>query len=145
MTVSVERQLRRFLLATAAVTYLAAAVELLLVEHYEDVWQLAPFGLIAVGLAAVAWVARAPGSQSVRALWVAGGLAVAGSVLGVVLHVKGNAAFALEIEPDLGLAAATWEGLSGGNPLLAPGMVALAGVLGAAAGWRHPAADLGGR
>ncbi len=143
MAAEVERQYRRFLLATAGVTYLAAAVELVLVEHYEDVWQIVPFVLIAAGLAAVVWLALAPSRASVRAAWGAGGLAVAGSLLGVVLHVKGNAEFALEIEPHLGLATALWEGLSGASPFLAPGMVALAGVLGAAAGWRHP--DVGHR
>ncbi len=94
--------------------------------------------MIAAGLGAIAWVARSPTSASLRALWAAGGLAVGGSLLGVVLHVKGNAEFALEIEPDLGLVATLWDGLTGGNPFLAPGMIALAGVLAAAAGWRHP-------
>ena len=134
----VEHQYRRFLLATAAVTYLAAAVELLLVEHYADVWQYIPFGLIAVGLGAVVWAARAPGPASIRALWIAAGTVGLGSLVGVVLHVKGNAEFALEIDPDLGTGAALWAGMTGVSPLLAPGMIALAGLLGAAAGWRHP-------
>lgn len=135
----VEHQYRRFLLAMAAATYLAAAVELLLVEHYADVWQYIPFGLIAVGLGAVAWAARAPGAASIRALWISAGVVGLGSLVGVVLHVKGNAEFALEIDPDLGLGSALWEGMTGVSPFLAPGMIALAGVLGAAAGWNHPA------
>lgn len=139
MAATVERQYRRFLLATAVVVYVATAVELALVEHYEDLLQLIPFGLVVVGLIAVAWVARAPGRASLRALRWTSALVVAGSLLGVGLHVKGNAEFALEIDPDLGVVGALWGGLGGASPLLAPGMLALAAVLAAAAGWRHPA------
>lgn len=138
---TVEATYRRFLLATAAVTYLAAAAELLLVGHYEGVWQLIPFAMIGVGLGAVAWAWAAPGPASLRALAWAGAVVVAGTVLGVGLHVKGNVEFALEVEPGLGVGAAVWKGMSGVSPLLAPGMLALAGVLGMAAGWRHPAQD----
>lgn len=138
MSLSVEAQFRRFLLATAAVTYLAAAVELLLVGHYEEPLQVAPFAMIGIGLAAIVWAWVAPRSASLRILrWV--GLAViVGSLVGVGLHVKGNVEFALETLPDASFGALAWKGMSGRNPLLAPGMIALAGILAAAATYRHP-------
>ncbi len=139
MAATAERQLRRFLLATAAATYLAAAVELVLVEHYADTAQIIPFVLIVAGLAAVAWAWASPSRRSLAALRGVGALVVFGSLVGIGLHVKGNVAFALEVQPDAGLGEVVWDGLSGGNPLLAPGMVALAGVLAAAATHRHPA------
>ena len=116
MTRTVESQYRRFLLLTAAATFLAAAVELVLVEHYEDRVQLIPFVLIASGVAAIAWVWFAPEARSLRVLrWVAGAV-VLGSLFGVVLHVKGNVEFALEVTPEAPLAEIVWKSVSGGQP-----------------------------
>lgn len=138
MPAGVESQYRRFLLATAAVTYLAAAVELVLVEHYADVLQAVPFVLIAAGLTTVVWAWASPTPRALWALRVVAAVVIVGSVVGVGLHVNGNLAFALEIRPSAELREVLWEGASGGNPLLAPGMVALAAVLAAAAAYRHP-------
>ncbi len=143
MPTTVESQFRRFLLVTAAATYLAAAIELVLVDHYEDALQFIPFGLIALGLGAVAWAGASPSRPSLRTLQGVAALVVSGSLLGIVLHVKGNVEFAREIQPDAGLVEALWDGLSGGNPFLAPGMIALAAVLAAAAAYRHPALTTG--
>lgn len=139
MSATVESQYRRFLLAMASVTYLGAAVELFLVDHYHVTLQLIPFGLVAVGLAASLWAWRAPARRSLRALRWASAVVVVGSLLGVTLHGTGNVAFELEIRPNAGLGEVLWDGLSGGNPLLAPGMLTLAAVLAAAATYRHPA------
>ena len=133
-----EPWLRRFLLAAAVATYLAAAVELVLVDHYEEWQQILPFVMIAIGLAAAGWAWAAPGPGSVRAARWAGALAAAVSGLGVYFHVEGNLGFAREVHPGAGVAELAWDALSGGNPLLAPGMIALAGLLAAAATYRHP-------
>ena len=137
---------RRFLLGTAAAIYVGAAVELGLVGHYADRLQIAPFVLIALGLGSVVWAhlrTRGGGvvgaGRALVAVRLASALVVAGSVLGVVLHVKGNLEFEREVHPAAPLAAALWEAARGASPLLAPGALALAGVLAAAATWRHPA------
>ena len=139
---------RRFLLGTAAAIYAGAAVELALVGHYVSLAQVAPFVLIAFGLGSVAWAhlaTRVGGAGRGRAGWAlwavraASALVVVGSVVGVVLHVKGNLEFEREIHPGAPLLGALWEAARGASPLLAPGALALAGVLGAAATWRHPA------
>lgn len=132
---STECWLRRALLTAAAATYIGAAVELVLVEHYEGVWQLVPFGVIAVGLLAIGMAWSAP-TERARVLKVVGAVAVVASVLGVYFHLEGNWTLVAEVRPDQSAAARAWDALSGGNPLLAPGMVALAGVLGAVAGAR---------
>ena len=132
---------RRFLLGTAAAIYVGAAVELALVGHYASLSQIAPFVLIALGLGSVAW-AHVGGGGAGRALWAvraSSALVVVGSVVGVVLHVLGNLEFEREVHPDAPLAGALWEAARGASPLLAPGALALAGVLAAAATWRHPA------
>ena len=130
---SVELRLRRALLAAAAVTYLGAAVEMALVEHYDGVWQLMPFALVAAGLGTVGAAWPAPTARPWLLAGV-GAVVVVGSVLGVYFHLEGNWALAAEVRPDEPLASRVWHALSGGNPLLAPGMVGLAGALGAAAG-----------
>lgn len=134
-----EPWLRRFLLATAVATYLAAAVELVLVDHYEEWQQVLPFATIALGLAAAGWAWASPAPASLRSARWAGALAAATALAGVYFHVEGNLGFAREVRPGEGGLALAWDALSGGNPLLAPGMVALAGVLAAAATYRHPA------
>ena len=136
---TVEAQFRRFLLLASGATFLAAGVELLLVEHYADWLQYVPFAMIALGVAAVGWVWTSPEAPSLKAVrWMAGAV-VLGSLLGIALHVKGNVEFALEVTPNEPLASLIWDAVSGASPLLAPGMLALAGVLAAAATYRHPA------
>ncbi|MDT0631870.1 hypothetical protein RQM47_14855 [Rubrivirga sp. S365] len=151
---AVASQYRRFLLGTAVAIYVGAAAELALVGHYEGWTQVVPFVLIALGLGAVLWAhigSRAGGAQpggaqtagagrrALLAVRLTSALVVAGSVVGVGLHVRGNFAFEREIHPAAPLGGALWEAARGASPLLAPGALALAGVLAAAAMWRHPA------
>lgn len=133
-----EPWLRRFLLAAAVATYLAAAVELVLVGHYEDWQQILPFVMVVLGVLASgwAWVSSTPVSlQGTR--W-AGGLATVTALAGVYFHLTGNLEFAREVQIGASSRELLWDAISGGNPLLAPGMVALAGLLAAGATYRHP-------
>ena len=134
-----EPWLRRFLLATALVTYLASAVELFLVDHYEEWQQILPFVMIGVGGLAAAWAWASPGPPSLRAARWAGVLSAVTALAGVYFHVEGNLGFAQEVRPDAGGLDLAWGAVSGVSPFLAPGMIALAGVLAAAATYRHPA------
>jgi hypothetical protein len=47
-------------------------------------------------------------------------------LLGIYEHLENNFKFALEIRPNAVLSNVFWESLSGANPLLAPGILALA-------------------
>ena len=136
----VAAQYRRFLFATASVLYVGAAAELALVGHYHGWTQVIPLVLIALALVALLWLRRGgAGRRTLGAVRVTSALVVVGSVVGVGLHVKGNLEFEREIHPDAPLMGALWEAAQGASPLLAPGALALAGVLAAAATWRHPA------
>ena len=128
-----SRWFRRFLVATGAAVYLGGAVELWLVDHVEDWQQLIPFVVIALGLGASGWWWASASAGAVRALRMVGVLAVVSAAVGMGLHLWGNVQFEIEVNGGAGPAELAWGALSGGNPLLAPGMVALAGVLGAAA------------
>lgn len=132
-------RLRRFLLALPAVMLAGAVVELLLVEHTEDPLQLTPFVLCGLGaLGAVAALVR-PARPSLWALRVLMLLVAAGSLLGVYLHVESNYQLEREVYPDKPATQLMLGALGGGNPLLAPGVLAVAALLAVAATYQHPA------
>lgn len=139
MTTAVENGYRRFLLWTAFAIYAGSGVELALVGHVESVYQWVPFGVLAVGGAAVVGAVTSPSARSLATLRAVALVSVVVSLWGVILHVRGNLAFEREVYPDAPLWGALWEAARGVSPLLAPGTLALAGVLAAAATWRHPA------
>lgn len=136
---TVEAGLRRFLLLASSVTYVASCVELALVEHWHGWTQWLPFVMAGAGLAAAFAFSRRPTSRWVLCLRLVSALVVVGSVAGVVLHARGNALFALEVRPDTAGLDVALEAATGGNPLLAPGMMGLAAVLAVAATWRTDA------
>ena len=85
-----EPWLRRFLLASAVATYLAAAVELILVDHYEEWQQVLPFVMIAVGLAAAGWAWASPAGLSLRSARWAGVFATITGVSRALLAELGD-------------------------------------------------------
>ena len=58
------RRIRGFLLGLFVVGASGTGIELLLLGHTEDFWQLLPLGLIGLGGAALAWYAATGGSTS---------------------------------------------------------------------------------
>jgi peptidoglycan/LPS O-acetylase OafA/YrhL len=131
-------RLRRFLLVFSVVLLGGALLELWLIEHTEDPVQFVPFVLCGLGtLAALAALLR-PRRATVWAVRACMSLVVLGSLVGVYLHVEGNFALQREVSPN----ATAWEtvfaALGGANPLLAPGVLAVAAVLALAATYRHP-------
>ena len=132
--------LRRLLLATLAIGAVGTAAELLLLEHYESALQYAPLVLLAVGIAAIGWHAATSSARSVVALQVVMVLFLASGALGVALHFKGNVEFELELHPGVTGGELVLNTLMGATPVLAPGSMALLGLIGLAYTYRHPAA-----
>lgn len=132
-------RLRRFLLLFSVVLLGGALLELWLIEHTEDPVQIIPFVLCGLGaLAAFAVLAR-PRRATLLALRVCMALVVLGSLLGAYLHVEGNLELQREVSPGATAGAALLGALGGANPLLAPGILAVAATLALAATYRHPA------
>ena len=131
--------LRRVVLALVLFGMLGLAAELVLLEHFDEAWQFAPFVALALGAATGGALLARPSRGAVRATRLAMGLCVAVAAIGVVLHYRGNAAFELERAPTLGGAALVRESLFGATPALAPGALLHLGLLGLACCWRHPA------
>jgi hypothetical protein len=131
-------RLRRFLLLVSAMLLGGTVLELWLVGHTETVVQLIPFALCGLGLIVVIAGLLHTRRATLLALRVCAGLLLLGSLFGVYEHVLGNIAFQNEIHPGATTREVLMGAVGGGNPLLAPGILALAAVLAAAATYRHP-------
>jgi hypothetical protein len=130
--------LRRILLAVFLLWALGTLAELILLEHYEDWWQLLPLVLLGASPIAVALLILRPGAASLRSFQMLMLLLVAAGGIGVYQHYSGNVEFELEMYPSRGGFELIWESLKGATPALAPGAVAQLGLLGLAYCFRHP-------
>ena len=133
----VLRRLRLFLLGLTSLLFVGTLLELWLVNHTEDVVQWVPFVLAGVGLLLTLVVITRPQPAIIRLLqwWTL--LLIVGSVFGVFEHVANNVSFEREINPNATLNRLIWRGLSGPNPLLAPGTLAIAALLAMAATYKY--------
>ena len=132
------RRLRRFLTAIVIFGVLGMGAELLLIGHVEGVSQLVPVGVLAAGAASLAWNALRPRALT---LWVVRATmlsAVGSGLVGVVLHYRGNEAFELEMYPAMSGVTLLFETVTGATPVLAPGSMALLGLVGLATVYDHP-------
>lgn len=116
-------------------------IELVLLGHTDSFTQWIPLGALGAGLATTILLKLRPGRASLRAFQVVMvGFVVAG-LLGVWYHLSGNVEFALERTPELSGAALVWKALRGATPALAPGALALLGLLGLVYAYGHPAGE----
>jgi hypothetical protein len=125
--------LRRFLLLTLIGGTAGMGAELLFLGHVEDRLQLVPVTLLPAGLIALAWHTLRPSRWSVRIVRLLMALFVAGGLLGVGLHYRGNQEFELEMYPSMAGMELARKTLTGATPVLAPGSMALLGLVGLAA------------
>lgn len=132
--------LRRLLLALVAFVMLGTVVDLLLLEHYEEVWQWLPLVMLGAALLVVAWVALTGSARAVLALRIAMVLVACTGLLGVVMHFNGSREFQIEMDPALeGWALFVKVMRAKAPPTLAPAAMLQAGLVGVLYTWRHPA------
>ena len=130
-------QLRRTMLLLAGAVFLATPLELVFAKHYDEPAQFIPFVLALLGLVVILRVLRRPDARTIQALrWVMG-LEIAGSLVGMALHLSGNWEFIHEVQANASTSQMIWKTLTGAAPLLAPGILALAGMLGLTATYRY--------
>ncbi len=134
------RTIRRLLLAALAVGILGTTAELIFIGHYENPFQYTPLVLLGAGLASLGWHVGIPGVAALRTLQVVMVMFAVSGAVGVGLHFHGNEEFELEMYPTRGGVDLIWKTLSGATPVLAPGSMALLGVIGLAHTYRHPSA-----
>ncbi len=136
---STVRTTRVLLLALFAFGVVGSGVELLLLEHTEDAWQLSPLILMGLSLTVIVWLVLDPRRVSLRVFQAMMLLYVASGLIGLYLHYRGNVEFELEMYPGLSGMALFWEALKGATPSLAPGTMLVLGLLGLLYTFRHPA------
>ena len=130
---SVDRILivvRRGLVLILVLAMVGIFAELLLVEHFEDAWQFVPLVLLVLGLAGLAWHARAPSRASLRTLRSLMTAFLIAGLIGFVLHFRGNLEFELEENPNATRWVLIKEAMMGATPALAPGVMIQIGLLG---------------
>ena len=136
--------LRRLTMAVLLFGLIGTATELLLLKHYEDVWQLPPLILIAAGLAIAGWQLARPSRTSLRLLRLTMVAFVVSGAAGVALHYQGSLAFQLELDPTQSQSELFWKVMRAqAPPALAPALMAQLGLLGLIYGYRYPASGSG--
>jgi len=131
--------LRTALLGLFLLGCLGTATELLLIGHVEDPWQLVPLALFGSAPLVIAWYALARSAASVRAFQGLMFLFLGSGLAGFLLHYRGNMEFELEMYPGMSGLELFRETMTGAFPALAPGAMALFGLIGLAWTYRHPA------
>lgn len=121
---------RRVLIVILTLAVTGILIELLLIEHFEDTWQLIPLVLLGLALPALAWHVFAPSRSSARVWGILMVLCIAAGLIGFYMHYAGNVEFELEQNPS----AARWmlfrEAMMGATPALAPGAMIQIGLIG---------------
>lgn len=131
--------LRKILAATFLFGAVGTASELFLLEHTESTWQIVP--LILLGLATSAMIAALLTRRAlvIRALQIVLLAAIVSAGFGLWWHLDANLAFEREMDPDLRGLSLFWRSMHGvAPPALAPGTMALLGIVGLAWTYRHP-------
>lgn len=121
---------RRLLHAALIAGMIGTGVELVLLGHYEDFWQLVPVVVLAAGLVVSIWHIAAPSRLSGRVLCVVMLIFILSGLVGLGLHFNGNMEFELEMYPGLEGWPLIWESLRGAVPALAPGTMIFVGLVG---------------
>ena len=131
--------LRHLLLVWLMLGLVVTGSDLILLEHYEDRWQLVPLILIAAGLVAVGLHAVGKGPSSLKVMRFLMVLYLLAGLMGVILHYRGSRAFQVEVNPGLKGSELFWRTVKAkAPPALAPAAMVHLGLLGLAYGFRHP-------
>jgi len=134
------RFLRGCLLALLTLGLLGTALDLLLLKHYEDSWQLVPLFLIGVALVTIAAFVITKSALAIRVLQLVMIFCLVAGGAGLLLHYRSNAGLQREMDPTL----SSWQIFrkairAQAPPAMAPAAMAQLGLLGLAFTYRHPA------
>lgn len=130
MPLRTDSMLGALLSLTLVVGILGVAVELVLLGHYEEWQQWLPFTALGVGLLSVIALFLAGSAVALKAhIAVMVGLLLTG-LLGIYFHYGGNVEFEREMVPSMSGMELFREAMTGATPALAPGAMALLGIIG---------------
>ena len=130
--------MRGILLGSLVLGVPGTAAELLLLGHFDGWKQLIPLVLLGVGLLVLIWHAANRGPAPIRALRFLMLLFVLSGAFGVLFHYRGNVEFELEMYPTTAGFQLFKKAMTGATPALAPGTMAMLGLVGLAYTIGHP-------
>ena len=131
--------IRRFLLIVLLMESVGVVAELLMLEHYKEVYQWIPLGLSGLSLLILGWWAFDKRKACLRAFQVTMVLFMLSGVVGGMMHYQSKVEFQLEWQPDLaGMELFKTAMLSPSPPSLAPGAMIQMGLLGLVYAYRYP-------
>jgi hypothetical protein len=134
------QMMRRLMLLLLTVAMIGTAADLMLLDHHEDLWQIVPLGVIALGLVSVAAATMKGGAGAVALMRVTMALFICAGLVGMGLHYIGNSEFQLEMDPSLhGWSLFMKSITSKAPPALAPAAMIQMGLLGLLCTYKHPA------
>ncbi|MBA3852810.1 MAG: hypothetical protein C0503_00255 [Gemmatimonas sp.] len=128
--VAIELLARRALFAILAIGVTGTLAELLLLKHFDGVWQLVPVTLLGSALALLLINAMTDAKPARLALVAVMALFVAAGVVGLAMHLSGNMEWELERAPELTGWPLLRDALMGATPALAPGAMIQLGLIG---------------
>ena len=135
---------RRILLAILMLGIAGISLELWLLAHTEDIYQLIPLLLAALAVIGIVTVGLRPSSGTIRLFRAVMVLFLVSGIAGMYLHFEVNMEFQREMDPALtGMALYRKAILAKTPPALAPGAMIQLGLIGLAYTFRHPAMTRG--
>src|SRR5699024_758399 len=139
---TVEQRLRNFLVWVTIFTLSGTLFELFLLQHYEENVQYLPFVLSTIGILTLLAARFKPTKNTLLTLRWFMGLIALGSLIGMYFHFDHNMAVIQYKNPVISFSGAIWPAIAGGTPLMAPGILFLAGALGVAVTYKHPTLEV---
>lgn len=130
--------IRRVLAWTLVYGAAGLLTELILVGHYETPAQYVPLLLLGIVVMIGVVIIVAPTAGKLRILQMVLVVVVTSGILGIGLHLQHNETEERARDPLSSRLALLLRSLSGTSPVLAPGAMALLGVVGLAFTHRHP-------
>jgi hypothetical protein len=121
---------QRLLLGIVLFTAVGTLLELLLLEHVEEIYQLIPVILLGIVILATAALWFKPNRGVVTMFRVVMALCLVSALVGIYLHYQANVEFVLERHPKMTGWALTKEAATGAMPALAPGTMAQLALVG---------------
>ena len=131
---------RRIVMAILILGIAGISLELWLLAHTEDIYQLIPLWLAGGAMVTSILVVLRPSPGTIRLFQAVMVLFLLSGVIGMALHFQVNIEFQLEMDPTLtGMALFRKSIVAKTPPALAPGAMIQLGLIGLAYTFRHPA------
>ena len=119
-TTSERIRLKQVLVLALLFIMIGTLLELYLLDHYEDTWQLIPVLCIGVALVNLCVLFYRRSQAAIHLFKLVLVLTTFSGVYGVVLHIQSNFEFEQDMKPTASFWQLILESLSGALPTLAP-------------------------